>query len=222
MAAPDSEILAEFEKCKKLQKSCELLQLSLNYMIKPGQDAKKILEKCGCKKSSATSSSSYAVLGNAIASCSKDSGFKDLDYLFEKIGSFEMVAGKYEDVFFEKIKSGLLSTCNTFLEVTFPSLTKEMKALQDLNSSLESSQKKFTKEKRSDKQAKLEAEMKSLEVKCNQHRSEVSNMLKQANRVEQSIRANIVNMLTQQAHYYQLCLQNANEAISKLDQHSSK
>lgn len=71
-----------------------------------------------------------------MAACNKDCGcselsnimpfnkfwFVSIDDLFRNIGEFEVIAGKEEDVFIGKIKSGLLQTCNTFLEVTFPSL----------------------------------------------------------------------------------------------------
>ncbi|KAM3187583.1 hypothetical protein ACTXT7_002012 [Hymenolepis weldensis] len=159
MAAPDSELLAEFEKAKKLHTTCESLR---------------------------------------------------------NIGEFEVIAGKEEDVFIGKIKAGLLQTCNTFLEVTFPSLNKEMKIFNDLTSSMESCQKKYTKEKNCDKQAKLEVEMKSVEVKCTKQRTGTVTLLKQANCVEKSIKEDLVSLLTAQINYYQLCLQNATQTLSGL------
>ncbi|VDL29209.1 unnamed protein product [Hymenolepis diminuta] len=181
MAAPDSELLAEFEKAKKLHTTCESLRLALSPMVKSGHDD-----------------------------------------LFRNIGEFEIIAGKEEDVFIGKIKSGLLQTCNTFLDVTFPSLNKEMKILNDLTSSMESCQKKYTKEKNCDKQAKLEVEMKSAEVKCAKQRSGTVTLLKQANTVEKSIKEDLVSLLTAQINYYQLCLQNATQTLSGLKKAGNK
>ncbi|KAM7532689.1 hypothetical protein Aperf_G00000130417 [Anoplocephala perfoliata] len=221
MAQPNSEIKKLCVKAKKLQSTCETLQSTLAPMTKTSTDSRKILDKVGQKKASGNLST-YGIFGVVLEACGKECGCSELSTALDSVAEMEKSIGKEENLFFTSIKSNLIQTCDTYLNITYPTVHKEIKKMDELSDSLESLGKKSSKEKKDEKQKKLAGEKETLEEKLTEQQNRTSTLLKQACEVEKSLKNDLMKLASAQVQFYSACLKSSTETLAKLSEGNSK